>query len=143
MVFSDPHSSEFDATISETAIPAPSRLQRLRNGRSVTPAMGATIRLFLSWMDPIFMFAGFPPKESAEWVLILYAAAIAEKVNFAQRDGAHSLPLEKSSPRGTRPMAREPQLPAPAEAPAAGRLDHEHVAGADGSLVGVRQLEAR
>ena len=35
-------------------MPAPSCLQRLRKGRSVTPAMGATIRLFLSWMGPIF-----------------------------------------------------------------------------------------
>jgi hypothetical protein len=45
-----------DATISETAIPAPMRLQRLRKGRSVTPAMGATIRLFLRMMEPILTF---------------------------------------------------------------------------------------
>ena len=56
MVFSEPQRSEFDATISDTAMPAPSFLQRLRNGRSVTPAIGATIRLFLSWMLPIFKF---------------------------------------------------------------------------------------
>ncbi len=54
MVFSEPHSSEFEATISDTAIAAPIFLQRLRKGGSVTPAMGATIRLFLSWMEPIF-----------------------------------------------------------------------------------------
>ena len=47
MVFSEPQSSELDATISETAMPAPSRLHSWRKGRSVTPAMGATIRLFL------------------------------------------------------------------------------------------------
>src|SRR6185503_19570888 len=54
MVFSDPQRSELDATISETAIPAPNFLQRLRKGRSVTPAMGATMRLFRSWTGPIF-----------------------------------------------------------------------------------------
>ena len=46
MVFSEPHRRELEATISETAIPAPIFLQSWRKGRSVTPAMGATTRLF-------------------------------------------------------------------------------------------------
>src|SRR4051812_1560196 len=36
-------------------MPAPRRLQSCRNGRSVTPAMGATIRLFLNWNVPMRM----------------------------------------------------------------------------------------
>jgi hypothetical protein len=57
-----------DATISETAMPAPMRLQRLRKGRSVTPAMGATTRLLRSWTLPIFTMdavAGFFPSWAA------------------------------------------------------------------------------
>src|SRR5260221_7928167 len=85
MVFSDPHRSELDATISETAIPAPSRLQRLRKGRSVTPAMGATIRLFFSWMGPIFKVvsrisvSATQPAGDGGKVLILYASQIASE----------------------------------------------------------------
>src|SRR3954471_6698192 len=88
MVFSEPHSSELDATISETAMPAPMRLHRLRNGRSVTPAMGATIRLFLSWIGPIFKWGGAFAFRSgcdcadAEKVLILYAAQIRMERKF-------------------------------------------------------------
>src|SRR5574343_1622674 len=41
-----PYSRELDVTISETASPAPSFLHSWRKGRSVTPAMGATNRLF-------------------------------------------------------------------------------------------------
>jgi hypothetical protein len=37
------HNALFDVIISETANPAPSRRQSWRNGRSVTPAIGATI----------------------------------------------------------------------------------------------------
>ena len=47
-VFSDPQSKELLATISETAMPAPISLHNCRNGRSVTPAIGATSKLFLS-----------------------------------------------------------------------------------------------
>ena len=54
IVFSDPQSRELDATISETAMPAPIRLHSWRKGRSVTPAMGATTRLFLRETFPIF-----------------------------------------------------------------------------------------
>jgi hypothetical protein len=82
MVFSDPQSSEFDATISDTAMPAPIFLQRLRKGRSVTPAMGATMRLFLSWTVPIFTFRARSARVSAEGVLILYAAPFAAEVKF-------------------------------------------------------------
>jgi len=46
--FSDPYNKELEATISLTAIPAPIRLHSMRNGRSVTPAIGATIRLFFN-----------------------------------------------------------------------------------------------
>ena len=49
MVFSEPYSSELEDTISLTAMPAPMRLHSMRKGRSVTPAMGATMRLFFSW----------------------------------------------------------------------------------------------
>src|SRR5471032_2525615 len=95
MVFSDPHRSELDATISDTAIPAPIALQRLRKGRSVTPAMGATMRLFLSWMEPIFKLCDAPSRRnetvgglSAKGkVLILYAAQFARKLNFALAHG--------------------------------------------------------
>ena len=55
LVFSLPQSSELDATISDTASPAPSERHSRRNGRSVTPAMGATTRLFLSWYGPMRM----------------------------------------------------------------------------------------
>ena len=48
-VFSLPQSSELDETISDAAMPAPRRRQSMRNGRSVTPAMGARKRLFRSW----------------------------------------------------------------------------------------------
>jgi hypothetical protein len=61
-------------------------LHNERNGRSVTPAMGATIRLFFSWMGPIFNFDGSSrgfPAERAEKLPILYATQIAEKLNFA------------------------------------------------------------
>ena len=34
-------------------MPAPNFLQSWRKGRSVTPAMGATTRLFLTEMEPI------------------------------------------------------------------------------------------
>ena len=48
LVFSEPYSSELDATISLTAMPAPMLLHNIRKGRSVTPAIGATMRLFVS-----------------------------------------------------------------------------------------------
>jgi hypothetical protein len=44
--FAVARSAGFDATISDTAYPAPRRLQSWRKGRSVTPAIGATARLF-------------------------------------------------------------------------------------------------
>src|SRR5690242_19832918 len=40
-------------TISDTASPAPRRLQSLRNGRSVTPAIGATINGLANLCGPI------------------------------------------------------------------------------------------
>src|SRR5712691_10422145 len=52
-VFSLPHNSEFDATISDTARPAPNFLHSCLNGRSVTPAIGATNRLLRSVCEPI------------------------------------------------------------------------------------------
>src|SRR5262252_2853094 len=52
-VFSLPHRSEFDATISDTARPAPNCLHSWRKGRSVTPAIGATNRLFRNVREPI------------------------------------------------------------------------------------------
>ncbi|CBE70176.1 protein of unknown function [Candidatus Methylomirabilis oxygeniifera] len=55
LVFSEPYSSELEATISLTAMPAPMLLHNMRKGRSVTPAMGATIRLFWSWWGPMRM----------------------------------------------------------------------------------------
>ena len=42
-----------EVTISLTARPAPSRLHSMRNGRSVTPAIGATNRLFGKSKGPI------------------------------------------------------------------------------------------
>jgi hypothetical protein len=44
-----------DVIISDTARPAPSSLHNCLKGLSVTPAMGASIRLFFSVIDPIFM----------------------------------------------------------------------------------------
>ncbi len=55
LVFSEPQSSELDDTISLTAMPAPKRLHNWRNGRSVTPAIGATKRLFRSTCVPMRM----------------------------------------------------------------------------------------
>src|SRR5882672_7559085 len=52
-VFSLPHSREFEATISDTASPAPNCLHSCRKGRSVTPAIGATNRLFRNVREPI------------------------------------------------------------------------------------------
>src|SRR6266571_4414840 len=52
-VFSLPHNSEFDATISDTARPAPKFLHSCLKGRSVTPAIGATNRLLRSACEPI------------------------------------------------------------------------------------------
>src|SRR5262249_3269948 len=52
-VFSLPHRREFDATISDTARPAPNCLHNCRKGRSVTPAIGATKRLFRKVREPI------------------------------------------------------------------------------------------
>src|SRR5436309_497524 len=52
-VFSLPHNSEFDATISDTARPAPNFLHSCLKGRSVTPAIGATNRLLRSVCVPI------------------------------------------------------------------------------------------
>src|SRR5207247_712725 len=52
-VFSLPHSKEFEATISDTARPAPNLLHNCRKGRSVTPAIGATKRLFRKVREPI------------------------------------------------------------------------------------------
>src|SRR2546423_3328823 len=79
MVFPDPHSSEFDATISETAMPAPRRLHRLLNGRSVTPAMGATMRLFLSSTEPIFKWEAcrfvFPAEGGAPGTCRVHASS--------------------------------------------------------------------
>ena len=46
--FAEPQSNELLDTISDTAMPAPISLHNWRNGRSVTPAIGATIRLFFS-----------------------------------------------------------------------------------------------
>src|SRR4051812_6594017 len=90
MVFSEPHRREFDATISETAMPAPIFLQRMRKGRSVTPAMGATISRFRSWTGPILMgcFGEAP---------ILYAQKIGRKLNFAQAPSGVADLLQKSS----------------------------------------------
>src|SRR5690606_6697446 len=48
-----PQRRELEVTISLTAMPAPIFLQSWRKGRSVTPAMGATTRLFLSLYGPI------------------------------------------------------------------------------------------
>src|SRR5574340_949166 len=61
-VLAEPYSSEFDVTISDTAMPAPSFLQSWRKGRSVTPAMGATIRRFLRRWRPIRIGGGFYPR---------------------------------------------------------------------------------
>ena len=44
-----------DVTISLTAYPAPSALHNWRNGRSVTPAMGATNNRFAKEMWPMRM----------------------------------------------------------------------------------------
>src|SRR5262245_26313921 len=52
-VFSLPQRSEFDATISDTARPAPNCLHNCLKGRSVTPAIGATNRLFRNVREPI------------------------------------------------------------------------------------------
>src|SRR5215468_8550714 len=43
-----------EATISETASPAPRRLHIWRNGRSVTPAIGATTKLLSRWCEPMY-----------------------------------------------------------------------------------------
>jgi len=51
--FSVLRSSGLDVTISEMAMPAPSRLQSCRKGRSVTPAMGATTRLLPMECEPM------------------------------------------------------------------------------------------
>src|SRR5688500_10351578 len=47
------HRSRRDVTISLTAYPAPSRLHSWRNGRSVTPAIGATKSGFGNSIEPI------------------------------------------------------------------------------------------
>src|SRR2546422_6020539 len=46
-------SNEFEATISDTARPAPNFLHSCRKGRSVTPAIGATKRLLRKVREPI------------------------------------------------------------------------------------------
>src|SRR5690554_4308134 len=51
------HTAGLDATISDTAIPAPRRRQSCRKGRSVTPAMGASTTLLLREYGPIRMGA--------------------------------------------------------------------------------------
>src|SRR5690606_2245047 len=55
-----PYSSEFDVTISDTATPAPSFLHNWRNGRSVTPAIGATKRLLRKVKPANCMGVGIP-----------------------------------------------------------------------------------
>src|SRR5882672_10156526 len=52
-VFSLPQRREFEATISDTASPAPNCLHSCLKGRSVTPAIGATKRLFRNVREPI------------------------------------------------------------------------------------------
>src|SRR5882672_6718968 len=52
-VFSLPQRREFEATISDTARPAPNCLHSCLKGRSVTPAIGATKRLFRNVREPI------------------------------------------------------------------------------------------
>ncbi len=54
-VFSDDHNARWLVTISLTACPAPSCRHSMRNGRSVTPAIGATNRLFGSSNAPSFI----------------------------------------------------------------------------------------
>lgn len=49
------HSAVLEASISPTAMPAPMRLHSTRNGRSVTPAIGATTKRFLRVYGPICM----------------------------------------------------------------------------------------
>src|SRR6202008_3795887 len=65
-----------DVTISLTAYPAPSRLHSIRNGRSVTPAMGATHRAFGSSIAPMCM--GWDPGEGRVAHLLASRAAPAE-----------------------------------------------------------------
>jgi hypothetical protein len=55
LVFRLAHRSLREVTISLTAYPAPSRLHSWRNGRSVTPAIGAANSRFASWMWPMRM----------------------------------------------------------------------------------------
>ena len=47
------HSRRSELIISEAARPAPRRRQRMRNGRSVTPAMGASTTSDGNWYGPI------------------------------------------------------------------------------------------
>ena len=54
-VFDVFHSARRDVTISLTASPAPRWRHSGRNGRSVTPAIGATNRLFARRWGPMFM----------------------------------------------------------------------------------------
>ncbi|MNT76450.1 hypothetical protein D3C72_2154540 [compost metagenome] len=49
------HKSLREVTISLTAYPAPSSLHSWRNGRSVTPAIGATNNRFAKGMWPMCM----------------------------------------------------------------------------------------
>src|SRR5882672_12618774 len=55
-VFSLPQRREFEATISDTARPAPNCLHSCLKGRSVTPAIGATKRLFRNVREPICIY---------------------------------------------------------------------------------------
>ncbi|UGA40930.1 hypothetical protein JOS77_10385 [Chromobacterium haemolyticum] len=46
-----------EVIISDTAMPAPNCLHSMRNGLSVTPAMGATISRFFNVYEPMRMRA--------------------------------------------------------------------------------------
>jgi len=57
-----------EAAISDTAYPAPSDLHSVRNGRSVTPAIGATNTLLGSVYGPICMGGGAPETKTGATV---------------------------------------------------------------------------
>src|SRR6185295_13251466 len=84
MDFTVSRSCALDETISDTAIPAPIALHNWRNGRSVTPAMGATIRLFLRACGPICISA---PREK------IWTAILAQRM----RDGSRLCRLTQSA----------------------------------------------
>ena len=115
----------------------------------MTPAIGATTRLFLRVIEPIFTaFVGVVL--AAGKLPILYAAAFPTKGNLiprASRTGdtrADVKPIRARPIQSTGAIARISCAGSNgvAEATAAGRLDDEHVAGADLRLVREAQVRA-